>query len=140
MDTSRKMTGRKIAIVEDDLLLREALTIFLKAKGCQVKSFETAEDAAREGNLAGYDAVISDYLLPAENGISFLRRVREASSSAVTVLITAYPKEELEEAARLAGIDAFIPKPFTAEKLAGELQQLIDRRKADGDGLTEAGV
>ncbi len=139
MDTTRKQTGLKVAIVEDDVLLREALTIYLRARGCQVTSFENAEDAVRKGNLGDYDAVISDYLLPAENGISFLRRVREASNTVVAILITAYPKEELEEAARQAGIDAFFAKPFSPEELSSELQRLTGRGKTDDDGFTETG-
>jgi DNA-binding response OmpR family regulator len=135
------LTGARIAIIEDDTLLRESLSLFLRARRCQVKAFESAEDACRTGNLGDYDAVISDYLLPGENGISLLRRARRASKHPVTILITAYPKADLTtEEMRRAGIDAFIPKPFSAEELESALRRLIDRGETDNNGIHEAGV
>ncbi|MBI5343563.1 MAG: response regulator [Deltaproteobacteria bacterium] len=140
MNLSRTLTGARIAIIEDDTLLRESLALFLRARGCQVKAFESAEDACRTGNLGDYDAVISDYLLPGENGISLLRRARKASKHPVTILITAYAKADLAEEMRRAGIDAFIPKPFSAEELESALQRLIDRGDAVNNGLSKADV
>jgi len=129
MKLSRKLTGARIAIIEDDTLLRESLALFLRARGCQVNAFGSAEDAGRTGNLDGYDAVISDYLLPGENGISVLRRARESSENLVTILITAYAKADLAEEMRRAGIDAFLPKPFSTEELESALQRMIDTKK-----------
>lgn len=140
MKPSRILTGARIAIIEDDTLLRESMEFFLREKGCRVKTFESAEDACRNGNLADCDAVISDYLLPGENGISLLRRVRETSKHPVTILITAYSIAELAEEIGRAGIDAFIPKPFSAEELEIALHRLIGRGETANDGFPEAGV
>ncbi|MBI5576276.1 MAG: response regulator [Deltaproteobacteria bacterium] len=120
--------------MEDDEALREAIALYLREKGCFVENFACVEDASSAGGLELYDAVISDYLLPGEDGLSFLRRVRETSKNVFTILITAFAAWDLSEDAMLAGVDIFIPKPFSALELDSALQRMAERRESeDGD-------
>ncbi|HEX9204754.1 MAG TPA: response regulator, partial [Candidatus Deferrimicrobiaceae bacterium] len=80
------MAGIYVAIVEDDPLLRDSLALFLRVKGCRVQTFGSAEEAGSVGKLGGFAIVISDFLLPGEDGLSFLRRVRAASKTVITVI------------------------------------------------------
>lgn len=121
VETPDALSGVQVAFVEDDNLLRESLAIFLRIKGCRVETFSSAEETGGAGKLCGFDIVISDFLLPGEDGISLLRKVREASKVVKTVLISGYGNKDFPEETRRAGIDAYISKPFSTEDLEGVL-------------------
>lgn len=139
MKPSRTLIGLRVALIEDDNLLRESLASFLRVQGCLVETFECAEDALATVSLGIFGAVISDFLLPGEDGISLLGRARQASRTVTTVLITAYGKSNLSEEARQAGVDTLLFKPFSTMELESALQRTIDRWKAASNGFTEAG-
>ena len=133
----RDLRGARIAVIEDDRLLRESLAIFLRLRGCQVEAFDSAEEACEAGGFGRFDAVIGDYVLPGGDGLSVLRRVREESPDTVTVLITAHWGEELPEAAKRGGVDAVVPKPFSTMQLEDTLHRLIGRKGTEGGCLVE---
>jgi len=135
VEATGALAGVRVAIVEDDALLRKSLAIFLQVKGCRVEAFGSAEEAGEAGRLGGFGVVISALLLPGEDGLSFLRRVHAASNTVKTVLVSAQRNEGFPEEARRAGIDGYIPKPFTTEELEGTLLRLIGKGRG-GDRTT----
>jgi len=124
-ETPGGLAGIRIAIVEDDALLRESFGLFLRAKGCRVEMFGSAEEAGDARKLGGFDVVISNFLLRGENGYSLLRRVHAASKTVKTVLVSAHGNKGFPEETRRAGIDAYLPKPLSTEELESALQRLI---------------
>jgi DNA-binding response OmpR family regulator len=66
--------------------------------------------------------------MPAMDGIEFARRIRQSPDLNRTIIIatSANTSEEDQHRSRLAGCDAFIPKPVQAEHLRETLQQFID--------------
>lgn len=133
------LAGIGIAIIEDDVLLRKSLEIFLRVRGCRVETFGSAEEAGDAAKPGRFDIVVSDYLLPGENGLSFLRRVREDSGGAGTMLITAHAREDVRGGARAAGIDSFLPKPFSTDELEAALRRIVEGAGARSEGTVEAG-
>lgn len=121
-----KLAGARIAIVEDDALLLESLALFLRVNGCHVDTFGSAEEAMESFRDKWPDIVISDNLLPGENGLSLLRRIREASRSSGTVLITGQARMEVRMEVQEAGIDCFLQKPFSTKELESALLRIID--------------
>ncbi len=121
-----KLAGARIAIVEDDTLLLDSLAMYLRTKQCQVETFGCAEDAASAASPGMYEVVISDYVLPGEDGLSFLRRVHEQASSSGTVLITGHSRTTLLQEAKAAGIDGFLLKPLCAGDLEAALQRILE--------------
>ena len=128
------MTGVRVAIVEDDALLRESLALFLRVKGCRVETFGSAEDAGDARRLGGFDVVISNFPLPGEDGLSLLRRIHEAAKSVITVLVTTPGNKDFPEEARGAGIDGYIAKPFST----AELECMLLRLTGKGRGGSQA--
>ena len=133
------LAGTRIAIIEDDALLREALSIFLRVKGCRVETFGSAEDAGEAAKPGMFDIVISDYLLPGEDGLSCLRRIREVSKAVRTMLITAHAREDVRSGARAAGIDNFLLKPFSTDELEAALRRIVESGRSGSFGAAEAG-
>jgi two-component system, OmpR family, response regulator len=127
----------QVAIVEDDALLRESLALFLRVKGCRVETFGSGEEA-KAGNLVGFDVVISDLMLPGDDGLSLLRRVHAASNTVITVLVTAHGNRDFPEETRRAGIDGYIPKPFSTDELEGMLLRLTGKGRGGSPAALEA--
>ena len=72
--------------------------------------------------------VICNFSLPREDGLSVLRRVREASDKVVTVLITSYPGGDISAQAESAGVDRVLFKPFSTMELVESLGALTENR------------
>ncbi|MBP2683453.1 MAG: two component transcriptional regulator, winged helix family [Deltaproteobacteria bacterium] len=128
METKRVPAGKRVAIIEDDIPLREALILFLRVKGWTVDTFGSGEETAGVANWGEYAVVICDLYLPREDGLSLLRRVREASDEVVTVLVTAYPGNDIPAQAASAGVDRYLYKPFSTMELVESLGALTEKR------------
>jgi DNA-binding response OmpR family regulator len=136
--TPGALAGIHVAIVEDDAMLLDSLALFLRVKGCRVETFRSAEEAGDAGKLGGFGIVISDFRLPGEDGLSLLRRVRQASKTAITVLVTAYGNKDFPERMERAGIDGYISKPFSTEELESTLLRLTAKGRCGGHTALEA--
>lgn len=120
--------GARVALIEDDDPLREALVLFLRVKGWSVDTFGSCEESAGVASWGEYAVVICNFSLPRENGLSVLRRVREASDKVATVLIASYPDEGILEQAESAGVDRVLFKPLSTMELVESLGALTENR------------
>jgi two-component system C4-dicarboxylate transport response regulator DctD len=125
MDLYEKLQNMKIALVEDDTLLRESMVLYFRTKGCTVAGFADA-DAAMEAFGKGFpDIVISDHFLPGPDGLALLRRIGERHPGTLRILITGHPSPEITRQVEQAGIDEFLLKPFSIEEMEEGLRRLL---------------
>ena len=127
MDIFNRIKNMKILLVDDDEWIRDSLSLFFEAEGCNLRTFETAEEAMEAVTQQAYDIVISDYKLPGMDGLEFLRRVKEKQPNAFEILITAYANREICEEAKMVGVRDIIPKPFTSEDVETSLSRIIGK-------------
>ena len=126
MDIFNRIKNMKILLVDDDEWIRDSLSLFFEAEGCNLLTFETAEEAIKAVKQQAYDIVISDYKLPGMDGLGFLRRVKKSQPMAFEVLITAYANCEILKEAKEIGVQDIIPKPFTSEDVEMSLPRIIE--------------
>jgi DNA-binding NtrC family response regulator len=126
MDIFDRIKNMKILLVDDDEWIRDSLSLFFEAEGCNFLAFETAEEAIEAVKQQVYDIVISDYKLPGMDGLEFLRRVKEKRPKTFEVLITAYANCEILKEAKDIGVKDIIPKPFTSEDVETSLTRVIE--------------
>ena len=119
----------KIAIVENDLISREATETLLRHWGCDVFSFESPEAVFEGIQALAPDLLLSDFRLEGSmDGLELIRALRERDWFAgPAVLITADTSEELLEAARHADV-AVIYKPVLPARLRRTVQKLMAER------------
>ena len=111
----------RILIVDDELSMREFLTILLEREGYQVTSAANAADALAQIERGLFDLVISDVQMPGLNGIELLGRIKSSAPDTAVLMITAFSAaEQAVEAMRLGAYD-YIAKPFRNE----EVKQLV---------------
>jgi NADH oxidase (H2O2-forming) len=114
----KKAGGMKpILVVDDETILREALTDWLTNAGYTVVAAEKGEDALDAIREQDFGVVILDYKLPGRNGIEVLREARALRPQIQGILITAYPSwETAVESMKLGAVD-YLSKPFNLDTL-----------------------
>jgi DNA-binding NtrC family response regulator len=125
MDVFSKLRKMKILLIDDDEWIRDSLSIFFEAEGCQLMAFETAEEGIDELKDQTYDLIIVDYKLPGLDGLEFIKRTQNALSDAIKVLITAYRNDKVVSEAKKLKVQGFIEKPFTYDSFMASLVHLI---------------
>ncbi len=127
MDVFDRIKNMKILLVDDDEWIRDSLSLFFEAEGCNLLTFETAEEGLESVRKQAYDIVISDYKLPGMDGLEFFRRVKEKQPKILGVLITAYANCEIVNESKKIGVKDIIPKPFTSEDVEMSLSRIIGK-------------
>lgn len=130
----------KLLLVEDEIMVAEAVAHILKKEGYSVDTVQDGEYGT-DCLLAGiYDIAVLDIMLPKKDGITMVKEARLAGIDIPILLLTA--KGELDEKVDglNSGADDYLCKPFRHEELLARLKAL-GRRKSEykNDGLYSTG-
>ena len=120
----------KILLAEDEEDLREVVVSYLEYQGYSVVAVENGQLALEKACADAFDAIVLDVMMPVMDGITAMRKIREAGNTAPALFLTA----KAEVADRVEGLDAgaddYLTKPFALEELSARLRAL-DRRKRE---------
>lgn len=122
----------RFLIVDDDadstfLARRNLQTVFPHAVVDQVQSGQAALDLLRHHE---FTAVITDYRMPWMDGLTLVRRIRELGLHMPIIMRTAM--EDLENAARAAGVDYVLPW-FRWRELGEVVKELLHCNTPGGE-------
>lgn len=117
----------RILVVEDEPTLCAQLCRSLEAAGYAVDTAGNGRDALHLGNEGSFDAVILDLGLPLLDGLSVLKRWREADRKMPVLILTARGDWHERVSGIDAGADDYLPKPFHMEELLARLRALLRR-------------
>lgn len=128
------MEQRKVLIVDDEPDIREILELLLTSNGYGVFSAADGKNAIKilKENPSA-DLMILDVMMPHEDGITVVRKIREFSKIPV-LFLTAKTQESDKEEAYSNGGDDFLGKPFSQNELLMKVNSLI-RRYRDYSGV-----
>jgi two-component system cell cycle response regulator DivK len=119
-----------VLVIEDNVDNQQVITELLQIAGVQNITVHASGwqglRAARE-ILPRVDLILLDIQLPAEDGFSVLRRIREQSRFSATkvVAVTANARPRDEVRARIAGFNGFIGKPLNFHQFPEQIQALL---------------
>ena len=129
MNSFNQLSKYKTLLVDDDELIRDSLRIIFDAKGCFLKTAETAEEGLKALEEEKYDIIISDLRLPGIDGLRFLKFASLLQPEPAKLLITAYRDDHVYAEALRIGVSGFIDKPFSVDALAESLAEAIKNGK-----------
>jgi len=106
-----------ILIVDDELSMREFLTILLENEGHSTISTARAPQAIDIVRNERIDMVISDIRMPEMNGLRLLEEIKKINAALPFIMITAYASPEDAVTAMKNGAFDYITKPFKVEEI-----------------------
>ncbi len=129
-----------IYIIEDDIDIREMETYALKNSGYEIMSFEDSQEFWQTIKTRLPDLIILDIMLPKEDGLSILKKLRsEKATQKVPVIIVTAKTSELDKVKGLdMGADDYVSKPFGVMELVSRVKAVLRRyEKVTTDGIIE---
>jgi DNA-binding response OmpR family regulator len=117
----------RILLVEDEPKMARMLQQGLTEEGHLVDVCTRAADAERQARAVAYDVLVLDWGLPDEDGVSFLRRQRDAGLQVPVLMLTARGTLGERVTGLRAGADDYLVKPFDFEELLARLEALARR-------------
>lgn len=118
-----------IYLVEDDDNIRELVLYTLRSTGFEAMGFPDAEQFWKTLPQAMPDLVLLDIMLPDEDGLQILRRLRDAAETErlPVIMLTAKGTEYDKVVGLDSGADDYIPKPFGMMELISRVKALLRR-------------
>ena len=117
----------RVLVVEDEAKLSRQLTSALSEAGYAVDCAADGERADFLGQTEHYDAVILDLGLPRVDGLTVLRRWRDAGVMVPVLVLTARGSWHERVQGIDGGADDYVAKPFRIEEVLARLRALIRR-------------
>lgn len=130
----------RILLVEDDDGVASTVTQALEASGYVVDREADGEAAWFKGDTESFSAVILDLGLPALDGLTVLKRWREAGQTFPVLVLTARGSWNERVEGIDAGADDYLPKPFQVEELLARLRAILRRTTGQTSPLITVGA
>jgi two-component system alkaline phosphatase synthesis response regulator PhoP len=127
--------NRLIYLVEDDESIRELVIYTLRNTGFEAKGFAGAEEFWRELRERPPSLVILDIMLPGEDGLAILRRLRshEPTKRLPIMMLTAKGAEYDKVLGLDSGADDYMAKPAGMMELAARVKSLLRRTETQAE-------
>ena len=119
-----------IYCVEDDNGIRDLMIYALNAAGLEARGFADGPAFWEGLREAAPELVLLDIMLPGEDGISILKRLRAAGNGVPVIMATAKGAEYDKVIGLDLGADDYLAKPFHIEELCARIRALIRRPAA----------
>lgn len=125
----------KILIIEDEKLLAESLKTLLESKGFTVETVFDGITGQEYAELAIYDLLILDVMLPGLDGLELARRIRARRLGTPILMLTARSGLDDRIEGLNAGADYYLTKPFDSRELLASINALLRRQGSQVDEL-----
>ncbi len=122
-------TQEKILVVDDDMRLRDLLSRYLTEQGFAVKVVAEGRGLTRALELERFDLLVLDIMLPGEDGMAILRRLRDARNDMPVLMLTAKAEEDERIEGLEEGADDYLAKPFNPRELVARIRAILRRRE-----------
>lgn len=130
-ESSTKSARRKnILVVDDEPGMRALFSFMLGAKGFEVRTAGSGEEALKNVKASPYDLVFLDVRMPYMNGVEVLRSLRQMRPNISVVMMTGYAVEQLLNEAISEGARGYLRKPFTIEELMNSINGVLASSQA----------
>ncbi|MBR2798673.1 MAG: response regulator [Clostridia bacterium] len=134
-----KLEPMDVLIVDDDVILLDTAMDTLRSLGVTPERAVDGLEALgmivrRHEQGRDYSVVIVDWKMPDMDGVETVRRIRaEVDARIPILLVSAYDRSDIEDAARAAGADGFISKPLFRSTLYDKINELLGKEATSAE-------
>lgn len=118
-----------VLIVDDEEAMRLGLAEALKAHGFSVRTCASAREARSAMDEVVFDVVVTDLVMPGEDGMSLLEWVRGKYEDVPVIMITGFSTVATAVEAMRKGAHDYISKPFNLEEVRMTVSRAVERRR-----------
>jgi len=124
-------TSPRLLVVDDDPRLRDLLRRYLTDNGFNVYVAENAQTMNKLWLRERFDLLILDLMMPGEDGLSVLRRLRGSNDPTPIIMLTAKGEDVDRIVGLEMGADDYLPKPFNPRELLARINAVLRRKAAE---------
>jgi FixJ family two-component response regulator len=121
----KENAGQVIAIVDDDVSVREATRSLLRSNGLDAESFPSAEAFLISPLYARAGCLLLDVAMPGMTGLELQRHLIGMGRRIPIIFITAHDNQEVRREAMSAGAVEFLSKPCSEDALLTAIYRAI---------------
>jgi FixJ family two-component response regulator len=118
-----------IAIIDDDVGIRDALRTLMRSASYQVETFASAEAFVASGVGTSPDCIITDVAMQGMSGLELVGLLRSRSCTVPVILISALTDDDLELRAKCSGARCLLHKPIEPGVLISLVEESLSSRK-----------
>ena len=118
------MTEKLIHLIDDDPLVRQALTLSLQSAHFKVVNYALASDFIENMDEATEGCVLVDLMMPEMNGAQLEWRIREAGSNLPVIVMTGNANHPDAQSLRARGVTV-LEKPFRRDELIEAVESIL---------------
>ena len=118
-----------IFCVEDDNGIRDLMIYALNAAGFEAKGFSDGESFYEALSQSDPELILLDIMLPGEDGIRILKRLRAEGNTVPVIMATAKGTEYDKVIGLDLGADDYLAKPFGMMELVSRVKALLRRTR-----------
>ena len=124
------MSKQTILIADDDVVVHESLSIYLRSEGFDILNAYDGEEALRLAMGNDVALCVLDIMMPKRSGLEVCRELRKATD--VSIIMLTAKGEEIDRVLGLElGADDYIVKPFSPREVIARIRAVL-RRSAEG--------
>src|SRR5437762_12381508 len=116
----------RILVVDDDSGMLASLRGLFRSRGQEAVVARSGQEALDQ--LAGVDAVVTDFAMPGMDGVQLLQAIHERDESLPVILLTAHGSERIAVRAMKTGAYEYVTKPFDIEEMGLVIERALEAR------------
>ncbi|MEQ8661125.1 MAG: response regulator transcription factor [Gammaproteobacteria bacterium] len=116
-----------VFIVDDDLAVRQSLTLLIRSMALPVEAFESAQDFLNRGDPTRPGCLVLDIRMPGMSGLELQDELGRRDFALPVIFITGHGDIGMAVRAMKSGAVDFIEKPFSDQVLLERINQAIER-------------
>ncbi|MCF8131656.1 MAG: response regulator [Cyanobacteriota bacterium] len=120
--------AQTIWVVDDDPELRQLLSTYLGEQGYEVRTLSDGRQLTARLEFQRPDLVVLDLMMPGDDGLSILRRLRDGGDDLPVVMLTARGEAVDRIIGLEQGADDYLAKPFMPRELTARIEAVLRRR------------
>lgn len=120
-----------VLVVDDDSEIVETIAATLRSRGMQVSTASDGNQGIAYAETKAPDLVILDLMMPRRSGFLVLERLRQNSETQMPIImITGNEGMRHRKYAELLGVNDYIQKPFTMDRLLQSVSKILDEKQS----------
>jgi two-component system phosphate regulon response regulator OmpR len=122
--------AQTIWVVDDDPELRQLLNTYLSGQGYEVRTINDGKQLMARLEFQRPHLLVLDLMLPGDDGLTLLRRLRDRGDDLPVVILTARGEAVDRIIGLEQGADDYLTKPFLPRELSARIEAVLRRRRA----------